>query len=73
LDYRLLNPANDRQVIYKHIILETPPWELFEIFNEIGSDDDGNDIEIPIFVLLTPQCGNCNSFASNIRPDFWED
>ena len=26
-----------------------------------------------IYKIVSPECGNCTSFSSNIQPDFWED
>ncbi|WP_158611380.1 DUF4249 domain-containing protein [Mangrovimonas spongiae] len=26
-----------------------------------------------VYTIVKPQCGDCSTFASNIRPDFWED
>jgi len=64
---------NDRSIMYNSLEVQSPPWELFEIFYVEDLDEDGNIILIPIYVLLTPECGNCTSFSSNIKPEFWED
>jgi hypothetical protein len=77
LDYRdnssFDEDPNDRAIMHNALELVTPPWELLELFYIEETDIDGNIIEIPIYVLLTPECGNCTSFASNIKPEFWED
>ena len=26
-----------------------------------------------IYFIVSPECGDCTSFSSNIIPDFWED
>ena len=64
---------NDRSIMYNSLEVQTPPWELVDIFYEEDMDDEGNIILVPIYVLLTPECGNCTSFSSNIKPEFWED
>ena len=35
-------------------------------------DDQGN-FYIRFVSFVKPECGNCASFASNVRPDFWQD
>ena len=64
---------SERAVMYSLLKVETPPWELLEINYEEEIDFEGNIILIPIYTLLTPECGNCTSFSSNIKPEFWED
>lgn len=71
---------NDRAIMYNRLKVQSPPWELLNVdYMEIFNDDfDGQDeaedyLLIPLYVLLTPECGNCNSFSSNIKPEFWED
>lgn len=77
LDYRDNTSAdfdrNDRATMYNLLEVKTPPWELLDIIYEEALDDDGNIILVPIYILLTPECGNVTSFASNIKPEFWED
>ncbi|TYC12016.1 DUF4249 domain-containing protein [Bizionia gelidisalsuginis] len=29
--------------------------------------------EFPVYSIVSPKCGDCTSYSSNIRPDFWED
>ena len=75
LDYRDNDPfdGNDRSDMYYLIAILTPPWELVDIFYEEGFDDEGTIILVPIYVLLTPECGNCTLFSSTIKPEYWED
>ncbi len=53
---------NERVHLYNRLVLYNPPWELLEVYF--------ND---NIYVLLKPQCGNCTTFSSNVKPEFWED
>lgn len=39
----------------------------YKSLGHAGTDDD---LE---FLITTPECGDCSSYASNVRPDFWED
>lgn len=32
----------------------------------------GNEDELD-FLIVRPECGDCTSYASNVRPEFWED
>jgi len=78
LDYRdatsIDGDRNDRLWLYTRFEKETPPWELLDIeYLDGGTDPWGNPVFIPIYFLLTPQCGNCTTFSSNIKPEFWED
>lgn len=64
---------NDRTTMYSSLILKTPPCELLSVSYYEALDADGNIILIPLYILLTAECGNCTSFSSNIKPAFWED
>ncbi|GLB50959.1 hypothetical protein Y10_33270 [Neptunitalea sp. Y10] len=32
-----------------------------------------NIVEDGIYTLVNPECADCTTFASNVKPDFWED
>jgi hypothetical protein len=67
-DYRdnttLDKDRNDRFWMNEYLNVNDPPWELFERYF-IG--------DTPYYVLINPECSNCTSFSSNIKPAFWED
>lgn len=78
LDYRDAtvndDDRNERLTMYTKLAVWNPPWELLGIHYVLdGTDPWGNDLYVPICYLLKPQCGNCNLFSSNVKPEFWED
>ncbi len=79
LDYRDATTQdqdrNDRFWLYTRLEKDTPPWELLELELIYGGIDPrtGFEIWIPFYIIVTPQCGNCTTFSSNVKPEFWED
>ena len=39
-------------------------------YKSLGGTDSNDPLE---YRITRPQCGDCSSYASNVRPDFWED
>lgn len=56
------NVPDDRPILYDLLVNKNYKYN--------GRADSNDDME---YVLVRPECGNCSSYASNIRPDFWED
>lgn len=55
-------------------------YEIYRLLTVFAEQNQNYDIiEIPqpnpdgIWRLVKPECGDCTSISSNIRPDFWED
>ncbi|WAC02559.1 hypothetical protein N7U66_02330 [Lacinutrix neustonica] len=65
LDYRLDGGSpgtpNHRRVLYNLM-------RSGEYFKFLDVSLDGF-----IYEIISPECGNCTWFSSNIKPDFWED
>ncbi len=56
---------NERRLLYHSFALLKPPYEVIGIQSMNG---------VPItFKVVNPECGNCATFASTIRPNFWID
>lgn len=64
LDYNDNSPhdgdPNERNLLFQFITVNN-----FKLLN--GSDFS------TIYDIVNPECGDCTSISSNIRPDFWED
>lgn len=57
---------------YRYLEFETPPRELVDTLpNEYSVPQQF--IPHPALVLAKPECSNCNTFGTNVKPDFWED
>ncbi len=59
LDYGVLGPDLDERVA------------LYELINDRGFIYRSN--QFGVYYVVSPRCGDCTSFSSNIKPDFWED
>jgi hypothetical protein len=48
--------------------IHQPPWEFYKklVLLEHG-------LPVTYYLFVNPECGNCTTFSSNIKPDFWED
>ncbi|WP_188463759.1 DUF4249 domain-containing protein [Bizionia arctica] len=58
LNYGGVFPFTDRPVIYSSVVNSD--------YHYVTNDGQ-------IYTLVNPECGDCTSVASNIKPDFWED
>ncbi len=58
---------NDRIEIYRLLTLFEEQNQSYEIYELPQLFPSG------IWQVVRPECGDCTSVASNIRPDFWED
>lgn len=58
---------NDRMEIYRLLTLFSEENQSYEISALPQPNPNG------IWKLVRPECGDCTSVSSNIRPDFWED
>ncbi|MGC6432119.1 MAG: DUF4249 domain-containing protein [Jejuia sp.] len=52
-------PVNERLRLYEDIVENG--------YKYFGMEEEGE------YSVVRPECGDCTSFASNVKPDFWED
>lgn len=60
LDYDIIGPDENQRILLLQLITGANPYQYVS-----GQH--------PLYTIVNPECGDCTTFSSNIKPSFWED
>ncbi|MFI0428195.1 DUF4249 domain-containing protein [Mariniflexile sp. HMF6888] len=64
LDYKKDGPPPDTEPNERYFLYQFLVYNNYKYF---AGDKDS------VFIIVRPECGDCTTFSSNIKPSFWED